>query len=310
MTTPARPVDRRTVVGGLIFGGPLLLLACSDSADGRSSASESPSEPEPERARISADTLIIPYGDGAQRHGHLDTPTGEPPAAGWPVAVLVHGGFWRGGAVDLMFGLARSLIEDGWATWNIQYSRVGEDGGGWPGTFLDVARAVDHLDSIDDVPLDLDRVALIGHSAGGHLALWVAARAGLPPDAPGADPVVTPATVVALAAVADLLACVRDDLGFGACAQLMGAEPGEDLVRYLLASPSERLPTGVPTLLIHGDQDLVVPLEQSQRFVLRALEAGEEPTLVAMPGADHFAPIMADHAGWKQAREWLRDFRD
>ena len=227
---------------------------------------------------MSPATRKIAYGDGPEQYGHLDVPDGDPPDTGWPVAVLIHGGFWRSGSLDLMFDIARSLLDDGWATWNIQYTLTGEPGGGWPGTFLDVAAAVDHLGAIDDPPLDLSRVIAIGHSAGGHLALWAAGRPSLPrgvhPE-PGRPCRI--AAVVSQAGVTDLLTCVQADMGDGACVDLMGARPRDDLERYLLASPIERLPSGVPTLLVHGDRDLVVPVEQSRALRRQGQRVGGEP---------------------------------
>jgi acetyl esterase/lipase len=300
-------VRRRAVLGGLVLGGPLVVIGCAGGDEGGVTSPavppEAPTSPTPP-PRLSEDTVMITYGEGPRRFGHLDLPTGEPPADGWPVAVLIHGGFWRSGpSIDLMFDLARSLTEDGWATWNIQYSGVGDEGGQWPGTFLDVAAAIDHVDEIDEAPLDTTRVLAVGHSAGGHLALWAAGRPNLPTGAPGADPTVPIRAVVSQAGVTDLLACAVDDLGGGACSDLMGGDPDDDLDRYVLASPIERLPLGVPTLLVHGDRDIVVPVTQSRRFITRAREADEDPTLLIIEGADHFAPIDASHVAWQRVRE-------
>ena len=306
MVAPAT-VSRRAVLGGLVLGGPALLLACANDGPETAGSPSDPADAPPATPppRLSPATRQIAYGDGPEQYGQLDVPDGPPPSAGWPVAVLVHGGFWRGGSLDLMFDIARSLLDDGWATWNIQYTLTGEPGGGWPGTFLDVADAIDHLETIDEPPLDLARVIAIGHSAGGHLALWAAGRPGLPPGASGAEPAVRIAAVVSQAGVTDLLRCVQADMGDGACVDFMGARPGDDLERYLLASPIERLPSGVPTLLVHGDRDLIVPAAQSVRFAVRANEVGESPELLIVEGADHFSPIQASHDAWRLVRERL-----
>ena len=131
------------------------------------------------------------YGPGADRFGELWRPAGDGP---WPVVVLLHGGFWRAQrTLELMRPLAADLAGRGFAAWNLEYRRVGQPGGGWPGTCEDVAAGLDHLARLAGrEPLDLDRLVVAGHSAGGHLALWSAARAGLPAGAPGAGPLVAP----------------------------------------------------------------------------------------------------------------------
>ena len=123
----------------------------------------------------------IAYGPGPQQFGELRLPDGAGPH---PVVIVVHGGCWLA-EYDLgyMSSLAAALTADGVATWSIEYRRVGDDGGGWPGTFDDVGAAADHLREIAaEHELDLERVVAVGHSAGGHLALWLAARHGLSVD--------------------------------------------------------------------------------------------------------------------------------
>src|SRR5439155_8576098 len=136
--------------------------------------------------------------------GELRLPKGRGP---FPVAIVIHGGCWRSDYDLKHVGpLAGALTERGIATWTIEYRRIGDPGGGWPGTFEDVAQAADHLRALARrYPLDLHHVVAIGHSAGGHLALWLAARPGLPPDAAlaSADPLPI-SGVVGLAAISDL----------------------------------------------------------------------------------------------------------
>ena len=128
--------------------------------------------------------LAEAYGPGTDRFGELWRPAGDGP---WPVVALLHGGFWRARrTLELMRPLAADLAGRGFAAWNLEYRRVGQPGGGWPGTFQDVAAGLDHLAELAGrEPLDLDRLVVAGHSAGGHLALWSAARPGLPAGAPG-----------------------------------------------------------------------------------------------------------------------------
>ena len=194
------------------------------------------------------------YGPGADRFGELWRPAGEGP---WPVVVLLHGGFWRAQrTLELMRPLAADLAGRGFAAWNLEYRRVGQPGGGWPGTCEDVAAGLDHLAGLAGrEPLDLDRLVVAGHSAGGHLALWSAARPGLPAGAPGAGPLVAPRLAVSLAGVCDLHAGAAGGIGEGAVAEFLGATPDQAPERYLLASPRARLPLGVAQLLVHGDAD-------------------------------------------------------
>ena len=140
------------------------------------------------------------YGERGDQFGELTRPQGrEPP---WPVAVLIHGGYWRAKYdLRLQDPLVPDLAGRGWAVWNLEYRRLGwRSRGGWPATFEDVAAGIDHLGRVD-APLDLARVVAIGHSAGGHLALWAAARRGLPAGAPGAEAAVRAGAAVAQAGV-------------------------------------------------------------------------------------------------------------
>lgn len=168
-----------------------------------------------------------------------------------------------------------------------------------------MAAGIDHLDGLNDPRLDLGRALAIGHSAGGQLALWAASRAGLPADAPGSRPAVRLRAVAALASVCDI----------EASAELMRpGQPVHDLVggtreqvpqRYELANPLRRLPLGVPTLLVHGDADEVVPVQRSRDFAAAAREAGDEVEMVEHPGGDHMAVADIRTAGWAVTVRWL-----
>jgi acetyl esterase/lipase len=238
----------------------------------------------------------LAYGDHPHSVANLHLPSSE--GGPWPCVVLVHGGFWRSGwDRTLMTPLAHDLARRGIAAWNIEFRRVGQEGGGWPGTFEDVAAAIDHLAGVEQV--DTARIATCGHSAGGHLALWLAARHRLASGV-GASPRVRPLAAVSQAGVCDLERAWRDDLGDGAVEALLGplAESSE---RLAAASPAALTPLGVPQLLLHGSEDDVVLLSQSRDYCARDRLA----ELLELEGADHFDVIDADHEAWTAAREWL-----
>lgn len=237
------------------------------------------------------------YGSDPSQFGEFTAPPGSDAARG--IVVVVHGGFWRSG-FDLSLGrpLAAALARAGWATWNIEYRRLGI-GGGWTATFDDAALAVDHLTTIGSTRLDMSRVYTLGHSAGGHLAAWLAARPGLPPGSPGAAPTVRVAGVVSQAGVLDLIEGSR--LGGGAVEDLVGGRPSDVPERYAIASPAERVPLRVPSVCVHGTADGNVPISQSERFVARAVAAGDRAELVRVEGADHFDVIDVSTPAWKAA---------
>ena len=188
-----------------------------------------------------------------------------------------------------MTPLAFDLAARGIAAWNVEYRRVGQEGGGWPGTLEDVAAAVDRLADVDEV--DAARVVTCGHSAGGHLALWLAARPRIPPGMPGADPRVTPVAAIAQAGVCDLDRARRDDLGGGAVEGLLGPP---DKARDAAASPAALAPLGVPQLLVHGGADDIVPVSQSRNHA--SLDPDAE--LVELAGVDHFEVIEPASPAW------------
>jgi len=159
------------------------------------------------------------YGALPHQVCDLHRPSGRGPH---PVAVVLHGGYWQPPYTKLvMRPLCHDLVRRGYAAWNVEYRRLGKDGGGWPMTFDDVAAAIDLLAELGDDRLDLDRVALVGHSAGGQLALWAAARPSLPAGAPGAAPRVVAKRVLALAAVCDLVRAAN------IASRLLGGAPSE-----------------------------------------------------------------------------------
>ena len=251
-----------------------------------------------------AGPLWISYGSSPLQYGVLRIPAGT--AGKIPVVVLIHGGGWEAGyTLEGLTPHAEDLLAAGVATWNVEYRAVGDVGGGWPGTFDDVAAAVDALagpvQEAADNRLDLDRVQVVGHSAGGHLAAWLAGRPQMPAGSPGHGPVVAVTAVVALAAVLDL-EYFADHTATPNVPNLMGGSPTDVPSRYELGSPIRKLPVGIPVTCIHGDADETVPVTQSRRYVSAALEAGDPATLHELAGVDHNAVVDVNGQGWSLTR--------
>jgi len=274
-------------------------------SNGRSNnlpAGYTPHTPPNSTGERKAEALRLVYGDEVNQFADLRLPSGPDPH---PVVVLVHGGGWQSMYhLDLMDAMAEDLTERGYATWNIEYRAVGLAGGEWPGTFHDVAGALDYLRELAPVyGLDLARVVTLGHSAGGHLALWLAARHRLPTDSPlrTTDNPLDLAGVLGLAAAPDLRKVWADpERRFSAIVeQLLGGTPSEVPERYRQGSPEQLLPFGVPQILIHGTEDRSVPLEFSHAYVASARKAGDDVSLVELQGVDHFAVLYPQHAAWQ-----------
>ncbi len=247
----------------------------------------------------------IRYGTDPSQYGQLFLPTSTSDAL--PVVVVVHGGYW-GSAYGLELGtpLAKDLAAHGVAAWNIEYRRIGI-GGGWPGTFVDVADAMDALtDKVDEASggrLDLTRVVIVGHSAGGHIAGWLSGRHKLTAGDVGAGPKVNPIGYVSQAGVLDLVSGEEQGLGGGAVDGLMGGSPKQYPKRYAIGSPYALLPLGVPGTLVHGLDDDTVPIAQSDTFAAKAKQVGDTVTEVRMPGVDHYMLIDPTTPAWAQCRK-------
>ena len=243
----------------------------------------------------------LAYGKGPSQFGLLRLP-GDVVTA--PVVVLIHGGCWvkEHGDLTLMEPLAADLVSHGYAVWNLEYRGVDEPGGGYPGTFADTANGLDHLRDLGSrFPVDLDRVAIIGHSAGGHLALWAAARRRLPPESglAGSDPL-SITGVVTLAGLNDLAAYHDHGPGPGATGVIDTLVGPSRPRRFADTSPAELLPIGATQLVVSGDADELVPPEFGEAYVERARAAGDRATALVFPGADHFTLINPASDAWQQ----------
>ncbi len=238
------------------------------------------------------------YGPDLLHYGDLRLPAGPGPH---PVVISLHGGFWRATyGLTYMGHLCAALTTAGVATWNVEYRRVGDPGGGWPGTFHDVARAADSLRELAPrYPLDLARVVTLGHSAGGHLALWLAGRRRIP----SGDALYNPrplalCAAVALSGVADLREAWERHLSNGAARDLMGGSPLEAPQRYATASPAALLPLGVRQVLVHGTDDETVPYAIAEGYTAAARRRGDDATLLTLRGAGHFEPVDPRSQEW------------
>jgi acetyl esterase/lipase len=248
------------------------------------------------------DAFHIPYGNHQSQFGVLRLP--EFPKS-CPVVITIHGGFWQS-----KYGLEENdpIVEDltrrGYATWNIEYRRVGEEGGGWTGTFNDVIDAVNHLTKIEErFNLDLSQVVALGHSAGGHLALWLASQIDkVQKDEIGNNLIVPIQGVISLAGVADLKNMweIHAERGMHShVGSFIGGSPQEVPERYKLASPIELLPVNVKQILIHGELDRHVPVELSINYQRMAIKQGGKVSLVVLPEVEHFMIIDPSSSAWR-----------
>ncbi len=217
--------------------------------------------------------------------------------------LVIHGGFWRamydrGHTAAQCAALARS----GYAVASLEYRRVG-NGGGWPTTFEDVASAVDSVPALLASEIGVLPVVLMGHSAGGHLALWATARHRLLPGSPGhrTDPP-NLAGAVALGAAADLGWLDRSGAGAGAARDLLGCAPDDDPQRrWAAADPARLVPTGIRTVLVHGAHDDAVPLECARSFFKAARDVGDPCKIRVLPNAGHFEFLDPNTKAWSEA---------
>lgn len=254
------------------------------------------------------------YGDHASQFGELRVPAGDGPH---PVVVLIHGGCWKEPYARLreLGPLGETLKADGIATWNIEYRRLYEAGSGWPGTYLDVGRALDHLRRIaDEHRLDLKRVVVVGHSAGGHLAMWAAARARLPASSPlhvaGPLPVRGVINLAGTMDMADNIDNMQTGCGDAVVTGMLGGTPRDVPERYAQVSAISLVPLGVPQLLIWGEHEKFVPLPLAQKYFDAATRAGDTARIIVVPGVGHFDLASPFTKAWPVLRSSIRAMLD
>jgi acetyl esterase/lipase len=249
------------------------------------------------------------YGPAESQEADLHLPP-RPQAHRPPVVCLLHGGFWR-----LPYGrnefapVARDLAAHGFAVWNLEYRRLGAPGGGWPGTFEDVAAGIDHLARLvaEGAQLDLGRVLVAGHSAGGQLALW----SGAPSDRPGPLPRPTrvqPLAVAGLAAIVDLVGAFAQGAGNGAVGELLAGSPEARPERYAAVSPVALLPLGVEQLIVHGTGDEALPVATARNYARAATLAGDRVQFTELPRAGHMDVLDPESEAHATLCRWLTRF--
>ena len=229
----------------------------------------------------------IPYGADPLQFGDLRLPSHPGPH---PTVIFIHGGYWRNAYnLDHAGHMCAALARAGAATWSIEYRRIGDPGGGWPGTLDDVLHGAEHLAKIGQrYNLDLRRLVASGHSAGGQLVLWLAAQRAV--DLRG---------VIPLAAVSDLRRAWALQLSNGVVKQFLGGSPEQIPQRYAATSPMELLPISVPQRMVHGTADNIVPFDMSERFAKASLNS----KLIPLKGAGHFELIDPRSREWETVRK-------
>jgi len=249
-------------------------------------------------------TERVAYGGGENQFAELWLPDGPGPH---PVVVMIHGGFWRAGVAKLsiMNWAAEDLRRRGIAVWNLEYRGVDQAGGGWPGTFEDVAAGADALRAVAAAHrLSLAKVVAVGHSAGGHLAMWLAARPRLPPSSPLASTHPLPiAAVVSLGGLPDLAAdraATGAACGAAVIDALAGAPTPERPDPYADTSPAERLPIGARQEIVNGADDPLAPPWLGRAWAEKARAAGDRVRLTVIPATGHVELIAPGSAAWSR----------
>ena len=295
------------------FAASALSLVFAALSPGAGAAAPAPAVPmklaEYMVLRGPAPSATYTYGEAPSQYAELFLPPGKGP---FPVAVLVHGGCWTrefGGIVQLR-NLAGALATRGIASWNVEYRRVDEPGGGYPGTYQDINAALDlladkarrpPLDLDPDLDLDLDHLVAVGHSAGGQLVQWMAGRARIPAASPlHPSGMLQVRRVVSLGGLADLRreaaliesSCDRTTL------QLAGSPSATRPDVFSDTNAAELLPNGSRTILVTGELDKVSPPRVAQDYARRARAAGDAAEVVILPGASHYDEVSATSASW------------
>ncbi len=285
----------------LLRGGPSILLSLG--AVGLFGPMEAVQKPQLATASDIVELTAPPpdaqisYGKDPLQFGHLRLPSSQGPH---PLVILIHGGcFLAQYDLEHTGPASEALTELGFAVWSLEYRRVGNPGGGWPGTFLDIARGTDFVRGLAaEYSLDVNQVITMGHSAGGHLALWAAARHRLPPSSPLYLPnPLIPKGVVALGSVPTLEMLHKEQACGAVVNKLMGGSPLAVPERYSHAAPAHLFPLGVPQILINGRFDESW-FRFGKAYFDQAQQAGEDIRFIVAPESGHFEVIMPASSTW------------
>jgi acetyl esterase/lipase len=252
-------------------------------------------------------TTRYSYGSHAEQIADLTVPDGTGP---FPVLIMLHGGgFAAGPTLERLTPLCADLATAGLATWNVEYRRLEGTEGGWPMTWQDAAAATEYLAELDQRNgLDLNRVAAFGHSAGAPLALWLGSRGGRATiQELGGAPTVTVRAAIAAAGVCDFGREWPERLQ-AVFHEIIGGSSTDVPERYAAISPVQLLPIGVPLLVIQGAADTTVPMSFSEEFAASARDAGDDATLLIVPGAEHSDVRDASSPHWPTVRSSLVEF--
>ena len=247
--------------------------------------------------RVREDGVRMAYGKDSLQFGDLRMPR-ETRGVRVPLVILIHGGCWFSPYASLRntAPLAQAITDAGVATWNVEYRRYDQPGGGWPGTFRDAADAADFVRTLATrYVIDTTRIIAAGHSAGGHLALWLATRRTLTAQSPlaGGKPLALRG-VVSIAGIADLREFYgreKSTCGNTAVESLLGGAPDDVVYRLRDASPIDRLPLGVPSIHIAGDRDFIAPTFVREAYATAARVKGDSVTIETVPNEGHFEAI-------------------
>ena len=243
--------------------------------------------------------IKIQYGEDSLQFGNLILPSASSES---PVVMIIHGGCWSNNYDHtLMDTMALDLAQRGYVTWNIEYRRVEDEGGGWPGTFIDVAEAFKKLTKIaKDYPMDLNNIIVTGHSSGGHLALMLGAQSKIKSNSQiKVNKLPKIKGIISLAGITDLSTFLTPDWCGSNILKLVGGTPDQYPDRYKEGSPITYLPLAIPHKLINGIEDKRLTVDHVTPYYIRAKEVGDPMELLTVPKAGHFEVITPGSVAWE-----------